>query len=855
MAGPLRKALSNWFNETFGDAITDNPWTRFRDRLSTWLNTYAEFQNTVGNLPWNLDITFTINGLWYAITGNENMIIPMQKRIDGTAEGNLSKFVAEQISKIWDNPVSSEIVEILGAVITEPIVTLFEQYAEVENPDPKEFARRFHGIMIGLNLSSGIASTAIEAISAGQIEGAGKFIDQMYWSLGLGFLGWQTLAPLLENGLQPGLRRHYLNLYRPERFPASDLRDLYAVGKITLDQYKQQLRDAGWRDEDLDTWIQFAYRTLPENDVWQLFHTKEIDENEAIRRLRIIGYSPDDIPLLFKLNPPEEVKEVKEFSLSNGKKAYREGLISESEFRSILTALDYSEKEIDIIVQLEDLAREQTSKALSSTQIKAAWNENVITDPEALHWLEVSGFGQTERQLLLDTWKAEAIPVYRKLNLGTITGAYVEGILNRTQAQERLISIGLNPDDAKLELDLTEKRNPAAFGGAIPVNRRYLSTGQLAELVAVGLITSDKMQSNLKEQGYTDEDAKLLTEAAVKALAPAERQISQLTIERSYIARVVDREKANELLLSINLSPENAALVLDTVEAENKTIFSGPATEATKLLTPAILEDLRIGGVITSPQMTDYLTRLNYSPTDIALLVQRAEQLAAPFRFPLSAVQIQRAYLAFVIDRNSALSKLTSIGFTPEDAETLILTTEQENPRAFDPTLAGSLKNPSITVLAIAVQNGILTELEYFARALALGYTQSDANLYLTLATKQERKSIQSLSVSQITAAYDAGLLSWERALTRIVQIGYSTEDAVLILRTKKDLIENTDVYLSLISGDLDAISALSQFTSEGYSDEDILALFASLPAPILEAVGLTLTDLQNILAEIPGGA
>ncbi len=962
--GPLRRSVEN-LAKTFGsDEGEKGWWDKIKERhqeFTSW-EAQARDKNVVETKTENMSLMFQY--ALYILTGADTFSSRIRELSKPLETEDFSRKAADAIAKIFEHPVASEIVETMGAIITEPVITLFENYAAQDDPDPHEFARAFHGFMIGLNVTAGIADTTLEMITGGQVEGAGRMIESMYWSLGLGFLGWQTLAPLLGSGLQPPLERHYQKLYRNQRFSASEMRDLYALGEISKQALTEGAATEGWRAQDIDQWIKLAFRTLNQGETFKAYNQGLMDEAEAIRRLRSLGYDPKDIPLLFQLHPKSEIGELRGFTAGTARQAYREDLISETELRSILTDLNYQPREIDLIVSIENTRRTQEVKSLTLGQIKSAWEENVIVDAEAQHWLEQANFGSTEIGLILETWKAEIVPTFRKINIGTITGAYVEGILTRNQAAEKMRSVGFSNDDLALELNLIEARNPEAFGAQEPPPAKLLTPGTLAQLVAVELITPSAMAIRLIQVGYTQADADLLSEAARIRALPPERPLPQLSIERAYIAGIITREIAQAQLEIIGLSADDSAEILDTVEVENAETFGAPPEIRVRVLSPAILEDLFIsglilqgeftdrlvdlgftaedialiierallraapremiftqstieraylagifnrdevhnylaehdltpeqaetlltlweaehpdifdetpdkrvrflsagvledlllGGLITPEFMHDRLLKLNYSPADADLLTQRAIQISAPAIRILSKEDITRAYLLGVIDRAAALGKLITMDFEPEDAEQILTVLEAGNPQVFNPDLKQSTRLPSIEALMVAVRNGLITIDEYFQKARELGFEPRDAEMYLAIATQNERKATRILNASQVGQAYDAGLLSRGISLTRLSQLGYGDEDATLLLRIRKDFVINTDTWDQLLLGNLDAFDAISQLVNAHYADQDIVDAFANLTPARLAALNIDISNLSQVLGEIPGG-
>src|SRR3972149_3765670 len=427
--GQLRQALD--------DAIRDNPITDWLDEYGERVNARSIEASEILNkllrekplqmLP--LLFICTVRMFIYILTGIRLILDAVLFFVGVEYTPNTSAYIAEILRNAIADPRIKELTEVFGALITEPVLTLFESYAGQDEKDPHEFSRAFHGFMISLNLAKGITDVTVETATAGQVEGAGKMMESMYWSLGLGFLGWQTLAPLLSAGLQPSLERYYNKLYRPLRFNASDMRDLYALGRMTRDDLYEGARKLGWRDQDIEHWLALAFRNLSEGDVFDLLEKKLITQEEAIRRLAVLGFDPKDIPLLFKLHPTADVSDAITVTLSTARASFREGLIGEDEFRNILRSLKRGEREEDLLASLERQKQETDVRSLTIGQLHSAWDENVITDSEAAFWLKEEQLDPTSIEIILRTWKAQIAPKFRKLNVNTITAAYVEGMV------------------------------------------------------------------------------------------------------------------------------------------------------------------------------------------------------------------------------------------------------------------------------------------------------------------------------------------------------------------------------------------------------------------------------------------
>ncbi len=185
--GPLRRSVEN-LAKTFGsDEGEQSWWDKVKERhqeFTSW-EAQAREKNVVETKTENMSLMFQY--ALYVLTGADTFSSRIRELSRPLETEDFSRKAADAIAKIFEHPVASEIVETMGAIITEPVITLFENYAAQDDPDPHEFARAFHGFMIGLNVTAGIADTTLEMITGGQVEGAGRMIESMYWSLGLGF--------------------------------------------------------------------------------------------------------------------------------------------------------------------------------------------------------------------------------------------------------------------------------------------------------------------------------------------------------------------------------------------------------------------------------------------------------------------------------------------------------------------------------------------------------------------------------------------------------------------------------------------------------------------------------------------
>ena len=603
-------------------------------------------------------------------------------------------------------------MEVLGAALLEPMIAAVQAVSQQEGENPDDWLRRVYGTATAMIVGPGLVTGAIELAGVGQLESATALLQTLTQQLGLGVLGGGGAGVLAESGFLPQLRRAFRARYRPTRWTSAQIRDLFALGALSEPDLRTQLAQDGYRDQDIELWKALAYRNLTEGDVFALRDGGHINDVQAIARLRGLGFSEADIPLLFALNPPALLNEAAALTKSTARKAFRESLISEVEFIEALANLGISRREADLEIALARRQQEEDIKSLTISQVKAAWEENVLTDGEATHWLGVEGLGPQETGILLRTWRAGLEPKFMKLNKGTVVGAYVEGIFGREAAYGKLTEIGLTGDDARLELDLAEARNPEAFGAPAPRPTRQLAISVLEELLAAREIDEATFLAQVLQQGYAQADAELLLTAAMLRADAEPRPLGQGSIVAAYVAQVIDRARAEDELASLGFEPEGVSVILDTAE--------------------------------------------------------------------------------------------------------------QQHPEVFAPETLQSIRLPSASALVEAVRNGILETDVYYARMVELGYARPDADMYLALATRSEKKRTKLLTPADIANAYEKHFIPFGEALRRLSEQGYSDGDAQMYLRLRVNVIAETEPWKLFLAGRLTIEDAVNQLFALGFTVEEI---------------------------------
>ena len=434
------------------------------------------------------------------------------------------------------------------------------------------------------------------------------------------------------------------------------------------------------------------------------------------------GYAPEDVEHILAIEMRDDVVEDRKESITILTNAFQEGLLPESDYRAALDAQGYTDNEINLRVQLIRFKQESDIRRLSVAQLKNAWESNVLGEPEVRVQLADLGYATSETNVLIDTWKAEIAPKFLAINQATILSMYRYAVINRADTRSKLKVGGYDASAADALITLEEAKNPEAFGAAPARRQRFLSLSAVVDLYAIGRITDQDVTSWAEVQGFKGADVENMAFLIKAQAKEANRPLAQSTVEDAYITGIFDRVRAQETLVSL--------------------------------------------------------------------------------------------------------------GFTIEDADIILQTVERTNPAIFSPETVTATRQPSISALVQAVVNGFLTEAEFYEKAASIGFTKEGAAVYLANGTKSTSKGTKSLTKAEVLEAYRKNLASAGTTHTKLEGMGYSYEDAELLIEMEQKGIEATDIFRAFKAGYLEAEDAYFALAGLGYSDDEISVAILSVLEP-----------------------
>jgi len=534
--------------------------------------------------------------------------------------------------------------------------------------------QRFIGTVTLLTGLPQILAGITETASRGALKSMGNNIQNIYWNLGLGFLTWQALAPLLQSVILEPLQREMDRLYRPRRFTDAQAGDLHALGVISDDEFRDVLRDNGWREEDIDKVIDLSFTELSQGQILSFLNKGIIDEKTAFDLLIRLGYRPKHVTWILIENALQQAGDQRGAYIGTLRKAFKVGRLTEDQFRSMLSQLGLMPEAIQLEVDLIKLDREEEAKDLTLSQIKAAYVEGILNEQEVRTHLQRDGYQQNSINILLQLWNREREPEFRKLNQRTIVSAFVEGVIDESEARERLRDLRFSPDSIDIIIrQAIPKRELKLQPPSRPLTQGAIHDAWLAEV-----IDDNVAAQKLRELGFDDEDIRILLETwreeVEELTAPRERLLNQGSVLAALRAGVIEEAHARSLLLRLEIAPENVDILIQTTLADMQ--------RPIPVVSVSALQRALRNGIIDSVTFERKLAERGFPPEErdlfrrLALFEPPPKEPEPPPVREIPRELVLEMWQNGVLTRLQAQERLIRLGFRAEDAE-LILRNEE----------------------------------------------------------------------------------------------------------------------------------------------------------------------------------
>lgn len=264
-----------------------------------------------------------------------------------------------------------------------------------------------------------------------------------------------------QNGLEPD---HWKYLYESWGRPLAvgEMLRLYHLGKVTIDDVKQAIRESDIKDKYVDVAVDLGRRLLGDYRITQMVQEGVITHDEAMKLLEEQGYTPEDAVRIINLGTAKRIGSHHTLTKSDTLTMYTDALITRDQAMGYLTALGYTADLAKQMLDLADYKRKAALIKITMKGIEAELKAHRIDEHQAKSQLVTAGLDPTQAQIYVDEWMQTLKVATRTLTEAQTLKACVDGVISTEECKTRLLALGLSDADVTVlfKLEGLEKYTP-----------------------------------------------------------------------------------------------------------------------------------------------------------------------------------------------------------------------------------------------------------------------------------------------------------------------------------------------------------------------------------------------------------
>lgn len=368
-------------------------------------------------------------------------------------------------------------------------------------------------------------------------------------------------------------------------------------------------------------------------------------------------------------------------------------------------------------------------------------------------------------------------------------------------------------DTLDLQGIMHEVIRPITQHGYYEFARRYyqrkyrpgrFSAGDYMSLYSARRLTSSEFYDRMADQGYPDSEID-------DALFLAEQKPSVGDALDAYNLGIIGLDRLVTMLHERGYSADAVTFLVQLNDKrQQQADLNSIASEAFTAYKKAAISEADFRRIRASAGIPQERIELEVQVTNLSRQADKTD---------LTIGSIHNAYLSNVLARVEADKYLSDNGVDADARRVLLLTWDEEkSPKV--------LRLNSGTIIG-AFSSGIFTYDEALKKLVSVGWGTDDANVMLEIARKRMSKQPRQLSELDIVGAYINGLLNYDEAVSKLVAIGLTDNDAKLVIElrtlspqtTVRNLSEARVIKL-LALGVFDEDEAIRRLVMDGYDEQ-----------------------------------
>jgi hypothetical protein len=352
------------------------------------------------------------------------------------------------------------------------------------------------------------------------------------------------------------------------------------------------------------------------------------------------------------------------------------------------------------------------------------------------------------------------------------------GLPSATQGFEMLHRDVINREDLNLllrALDVMpfwrEKLTEIAYNVVTRVDTR--------RLFASGVWDRTRVLRSYLDQGYNPADAEALTAWTVQEYgdtAVGARDLTRSAVEKAYRQGRITRDQAIGRLVELDYDEDEADFFLSNVDVDIDEQRARDAERDTRELTQGVVLRAYRDRVIPNAEASALLADLGYDDDQVSILLAVQDFDVESDLANLRARVVEQDFKHARISDGEAMTRLAGAGINADRADLMVqrwVAQQTEKPREL-----------TVAQLGQALDRELVDDVAYTERVIALGYNEDDAIILLGLRGRATSDQVRELTTSSVISAYRREVLSRETTRARLLALGYTGDDAEILLRT-----------------------------------------------------------------------
>lgn len=443
--------------------------------------------------------------------------------------------------------------------------------------------------------------------------------------------GWTWSRSAASEAARSGITADRLQVIQRLSQSFGSLGEIIAMvnrGHMSVDTARQNLMRGGIAPEVVDDMIALRSTILTPEQLAAMWNRNIVSTSEGRAIARLSGVDADDFDKLTELGgeplPPEMLGE-----------AFRRGFIDRARYNRGIVQGPIRNEWFDTLEQLQ-------FRRMSTVDAADAVNQNHMSEAQGRTVARANGLDADDFSTLLET--AGAPP-----GVEFMQEALNRGIVDRSTFRQAFLESRIK----NKYLDLLEK-----------MRIRIVPQETMRLLYREGVASRERTITNLQQHGFSESDAASLVALEDRRRITETRALTRAQIEDLYDTRLITRVDAANMLSSLGYDDNGVLAILDLADLRRTQRYvNALVTKIKNAYVKRHITETQASGLLDAAGMPadgrdDLFALWDLERTTIVK--------------DLTPTQILQAYIADLMPRDVAKSRLLGVGYSDEDAEVLI---------------------------------------------------------------------------------------------------------------------------------------------------------------------------------------